>query len=498
MNWKNLATSLGLQYIGRVIGLGVSLFSVAFLSRFLGVNTFGDYTAAVAIASLVVTFSDFGFFWSTVQSFLHNDGKLDAIKDILGIRTIVTFSLIIVSVILVTFGNFSVPVKEAFLILSIFIFSTSINNILIAIYQAEYKMLWPSIIDVLSRVVNLTLILIGVHYHLSLQWFIIAVSCAALVSLVANWIGLSRNNTHVWPRILGVSWGKYYHSVVLVGLMALFSTLFYRTDIIILTWMKSSQDVGIYGMAQKITDLVTMMQGLFMASLFPLLVSRHKENRELFNHEMSRAIIISAVIGLPIGIFGYFLTHDIVSIVGGQQFLTESTVTIANHAFGTPQVLMIMFAFATLYYLSTPFTMGTLASGKVEQLIKVNILATIVNIGLNIWFIPHYSYVTTATTTFLTEIVVLVFNGIYFCKLHAFRPPYAAFFRVIIATLPGFAFLLITPHLSFPVRLIALGLIYATSIWLIVPDVRDAVKAITKKSGVPLENEESAITESML
>lgn len=482
MNWKKLATSLGWQYLGRVIGLGVSLFSVAFLSRYLGVTTFGDYTAALAIAGLVVTFSDFGFFWSTVESFLRNEGKLDAVRDILGIRIVVTLSLLILSVLIVLFGNFNEAVKDAFIILTIFVFASSVNSIILALYQAEYKMAWPTVVDVLSRVVNLAIIVIGIKLKLSFMWFIMGASVAATIHLLVNWFGLFRNNTIVWPRIKGVSWGKYYHSVFLIGMMALFSTLFYRTDIIILTWMREATDVGIYGMTQKITDLVTMIQGLFLAALFPLLVSRYKEKNETqFNNEISRAMILSAVIGLPITIFGVFLAHDIVAVVGGNAFLTESTVMIAGRAMTTPDILKIMFGFATLYYLSTPFTMGTLASGKVQQLVKVNIIATIINIGLNIWLIPHYSYVTTATTTFLTEIVILILNGVYFCRLHNFSPPFGAMGRVILATLPGFLFLLITPDLTFIVRLIITAIMYLVCVWFFVPQIRDALGAIFHK-----------------
>src|SRR5687767_1164891 len=109
MSWKVIAKSLGIQYICRLAGLVVSLVSVSLLTRYLGVANFGEYTTSQAIASLVITFSDFGFFWSTVQSYLQNKGKLESIREILGIRIIATVILIIASIIIVMLGNFSEP-----------------------------------------------------------------------------------------------------------------------------------------------------------------------------------------------------------------------------------------------------------------------------------------------------------------------------------------------------------------------------------------------------
>jgi len=480
MTWKTITTSLGIQYIGRLAGLFVSLFSVSLLTRYLGIAHFGEYTAAQAIANLVITFSDFGFFWSTVQSYLHHEGKLESIKEILGIRVIATLVLIVVSTIIVLMGNFSTPVKQAYIILGIFIFASSVNNILIALYQAEYKMLWPTIVDLFARAVNLGIILIGMWMHLPLLWFILGISLASFSNLAINWIGLLKRQGPIFPRLRGVSWRKYYDSVALVGLMSLFSALFYKIDVVILSWFKGSVDVGIYGAAQKMVELAIMMQSLFMASLFPLLVSRFKESREAFLAVMRRSIIISAAIGMPLSLYGLLLDTQIINLIGGRQFLTEATVFYNGIPVTTPVVLAILLVFVLISYLSSPYTTGVLASGQVRQLVKVNLLATLFNIGLNLWLIPRYSYFAAAITTLITEVLILGLNGIYFCWRYSFRPPIWDLIKITFATIPGVIFLVYTAQFSIAIRAPLVIVIYAASLSLLMPELRQAIPSLIR------------------
>lgn len=148
MSWSRIATSVGSQFVGRIAGFFVSLVSVGLLTRYLGVTSFGEYATALAIASLVTAFADFGFFWSTIENYL-KDGQnsIEAVREIFGIRFVMTVVLVLAALALVWFGDYSTAVKNAFLVLTVFVLSNSLNNVFIALYQAEYKMVYPTVVE---------------------------------------------------------------------------------------------------------------------------------------------------------------------------------------------------------------------------------------------------------------------------------------------------------------------------------------------------------------
>lgn len=486
MSWKTIATSLGVQYLGRIAGLGISLASMSLLTRHLGVTGFGEYTAALAIASLVLAFSDFGFFWSTIHTFMDRTDRLEAVRDILGIRTLTTLALIVLSVLFVQLGHFSPGVKQAYLLLSLFIFGNSVNNILVAVYQAEYRMVWPTLIELASRGVNLAFIGYGVATGRGLIWFIIGACASTLFNMGANWFGLLRKHPPIWPRLKGIAWRKYYDSVLLMGLMALFSALYYRVDMVVLSWMKDETDVGIYGAAYKIVELVIMAQGLFLASLFPLLVSKFKESETAFTAFVRQAIIILSALGAPLCIFGIFLAREVVGIIGGPTYVAASTISYHGTAITTPIALMILLSFTLVAYLTGTFTSAILATGAVSHLVKANILATVLNLGFNLWLIPRYSYLAAASVTLGTELLVMSINGAYFCRRFHFWPPWREVGTILFATLPGALFLYITQVYPFLPRAIFACLLYVGYLALFMPHIRRTVSELLSRKPRPV------------
>lgn len=481
MNWKTVTVSLGIQYTGRLAGLAISLLSVGILTRHLGINRYGEYSVALAIASLIITFSDFGFFWSTIHNFLNQDNQIEAIRDILGIRFLLTFLLICISLVVVWLGHFSPGVKQAYTILSIFIFASSLNNILAAVYQAEYKLLLPTLVDLIARGTNLLIITVGHFLHQGLTWFIVGVSFTAFLNMAINWVVLHDRLGPIWPRLFGLPWRKYYNSVFLVGLMTLFSALYYKIDIVILSWFKdaaTTPDVGIYSAAQKVIELVMIFQGLFLASIFPLMVREIKTDLAKFQQTANRTILILMAAGAPIAVFGFFLSTAIIGLIGGKQFMVASSLTYAGYPITAATCLMVLLFFVLFSYISGTFTISILASGEVKQLVKVNVAATILNIVLNLWLIPRYSYLAASFTTLLTEILILVSNGLFFYYHFSFRPPFLQLAKILLATLPGAIFLIITPGWALPFRAVIATLLYLSCLAVLIPNSRLMVKEL--------------------
>lgn len=461
-----------MQYIGRIFGYMCSLGIVAIITRRLGVHDYGEFTTALAVATLIITFSDFGFFWSTIHGVSNTDDKAKVVSEIAGIKLVVTLATLIIGALVVYLGHFSIAVRESFWILSIFVLSSSLNNVLVAVYQSEYRMVHPTVAEALSRLINLVLVFFGMIKGYGLEYFIAATTFAALANVLINWGGLNRLVGLIRPRVFGYSWSVYYRTVFLLGLIQLLYVTFYRVDVIILSWLKPAVDVGIYGIVVKVTEIISAVSSIFVGALFPTLVESFKVDKAKFLEYVSRSFLVLFSLALPIALYGQWFNYDLIKIIGGREFLTTSTVTFAGHQIYAQSILSIALVFCALNYLSSVFYTALLAAEKMRILLVFNFVCLAVNIGLNIVFVPHYSYLTTMGVTAITEVVILILTAGYFIKKFQYRLPFGQIFLLILATLPGVAFLVIVSPQSLLLRFAVTAVLYFGTMALILPKSR--------------------------
>lgn len=479
-SWNKVAKSVAVQYVGRVVGLFISLFSTILITRALGVNGYGQYTTAVAVANLIIIFSDLGFFWSTIKNISDQKETRRVAREITGIRLVVTLILIAIALAVIWLTSYPPVVKEAFTILAIFILSSGLNNVLVAIHQGTFAMGWPTIADISGRLVNLILIAIGVWLKESLLWFMVAMSISAAVNFLINWFVLARRHGPIWPKISGFQWSKYYGTVVILGVVTLLNALYLKIDVVLLSAYKPAVDVGIYGAAQKVVEIAMVFQALFVAASFPLLLEKLEQGMDHFRKALSDGFMIVLTIGLPISLILVFLSRDIVGFVAGQAFVETSQLSVLGYAITTPVTLAILAGYVLLAHIDGLFTVSLIATNRLKWLVYTNGLALILNLVLNFALIRHYSYFATAWTTVATEVFIAA--TVTGKAIVTFRPPISGstVTKVVLASLISLLVLLIPWHIHVAIQILMILFVYVLVLLVIVPEVR---QIIAKYSG---------------
>jgi len=477
MSLKRVGKSVAIQYVGRIFGYVFSLGTIAIITRHLGVSSYGEYTTVLAVASLVITFSDFGFFWSTIHNVVSSSDKSKVVGEIVGIKFVATLALILISMGVVYFGNFSPAVKDSFLVLTVFVLASSINNVLVAVYQSEYRMLHPTIAEAVSRLVNLLLAYVGVAYGFGLGFFVLSTTFSSVINILANWLGLKQSIGLIRPKILGYDWSVYYKTVFLLGLVQLLYATFYRIDVVILSWLKPAVDVGIYGIVVKITEIISAIASIYVGALFPTLVESFKTDKEKYREYISRSLLVLFALAFPIAVLGQWFRYDLVSLIGGREFLTTSTVSFDGRPYYAQTILGLALIFSALNYVSVIFYTALLAAGEMKRLLIFNIVALMTNFFLNIIFVPRYSYLTTTAVTVVTELVILIAAGVYFARKYQYRLPLREILTLMLAVLPPVIYLSFAGG-SFVERVGISALLYFGGVLLTVPKSRNMLLMI--------------------
>lgn len=169
-----------------------------------------------------------------------------------------------------------------------------------------------------------------------------------------------------------------------------------------LTWVLTSMDkvmlrtfcdyseLGLYSAAFKIVSVVAVLQSCFTLVWLPVAYRWHETHKEQVYFEMVMKFV---TLGMGAVCFGILLCKDLVAWFLGKEF------TQAIEIF--PFLLLQPFA----YTVSETTGIGIAFSRKTEHNIVVAILASVINILLNLWLIPQMGGKGAAVATGISYIV---------------------------------------------------------------------------------------------
>lgn len=181
--------------------------------------------------------------------------------------------------------------------------------------------------------------------------------------------------------------------------------IFVKSDILILGFFRPDSEVGIYTIASNIyVALKTLLNAVIIVAIPRLSVYLGKNDRESYMKLLNglRNILYTSVIPCVIGVF--FLSQDIMFILGGKNFIVGAQ---------SLQILCIAI-FCSVF--GSFYNQAILVPNRDERhYFYVTIISAMINIVLNLILIPRWGINAAAFTTVLAEGAMVVF-----CKKYSY------------------------------------------------------------------------------
>ena len=181
------------------------------------------------------------------------------------------------------------------------------------------------------------------------------------------------------------------------ALLVLFMSFYYRSDSVMLQKMleDGSKQAGYYAQAYRFFEAGNMVAYLFAVLLLPIFSKMIKANQSLVGIvDISFKIIFSGAIILSIMCFQF-----------GDEILNWRYDSIGTQSVALFSVLMFCFVcIATTYVFGTLLT----ANGELKTLNILAGSAVVVNICLNLLFIPRWQALGAAVASLITQIIVSI------------------------------------------------------------------------------------------
>lgn len=369
------------------------LITFPYVSRVLGVENLGKYSYASSIVSYFLLFAGLGINTYAVREGAKNKNNINEfVKQIFTINiysTLASYFMLGISIII--FPKVY-AYKQIILILSLQILFTTIGaEWLYTIYEDFfYITLRSTIVQILSLIMLYLFVKENNH-----------VNRYAFITVVANAGSNVFSFLHVRTYCkIGLTFKpklkKHLKPIMILFVNAMAITVYVSTDTTILGILCGEYAVGIYSVSAKIYKILKSVLCAAITVSIPRLCSYLGENnlREFNNlaentYKTFLTIILPAIIGL------IMLRRSIVAVLAGKDYVTADTS------------LMIL-GIALFFCLGAGFwSQCILIPMKKENIVLfTTVMSAIVNLVLNLLFIPVGQENAAAATTLISEIIV--------------------------------------------------------------------------------------------
>lgn len=399
------------QVTGQVLGVAVSLLTFVVLARYLGAQAYGEYSIITTYIGFFAIAADWSLYLLIVKGLT---GEQDGVKrtklfgEHLAFRISVGLVSLILGAILVWFFPYSPLVKLGVGIGIIAFFSNSISQLIYAIFQSEEKLYLTAGLELLYKILLLLSVLVVGFFGWGLLEVVGGMIAAAAVTTL---IGVKVGQQFVrfsWRdiSIRRSEWLAIFHNSWALGLNALFSTVVFKIDILILSFYATTAAVGTYALAAKIIELLAIFSGAFVGSVFPIISRLRAERSERLGITIRRSGDFLLIMASYIAMVTFVLADPIVRLAGGQEFA------------GASAVLRVLALFPVFAFFGNYFYHLAVVFDRQQQIVWRTLAILLVNLVLNLILIPRYGFIAAAYVTIVTEVVGVILSGLIIYSAH--------------------------------------------------------------------------------
>lgn len=396
MTGKQIAINTITQVLGKFIQAILGIITIKLISNYLGVEQYGYYSIVFEWLGFFGIAADFGLFNIGTREVVKNKEKEEQIiGNILLFRTILAFFVLGSGTLIAFFIPKYDSVEWAIFITAISMLFAFVGGSMTIVLQTRMKMYYTAIILSLSRVISTIIAILIIINKLDFIYLFISGFIGNLFVLIIDYTIVSKY-IKVRFHFDTIFLKELFFRALPYGLALVLATLYFKIDSIMLFQIKGAKEVGIYSVAMKIVDVLSVISVFFLNSMTVLFTKTWHENKERCRYIIQRAFDTLAYVGLPLGLGIAILSKEAILIISNQDFL-----------YGTKAVQILMLAMI-FSFLNAVFGYFIVAIEKQKYMLYINASTLTLNIILNFIFIPKYGFIGASWTSVVSEVIVFV------------------------------------------------------------------------------------------
>ncbi|MBU0661353.1 flippase [Patescibacteria group bacterium] len=403
---KKIVHNAAAQVVGKIISTILGLVAVIMLTRYLGVEQYGWYTTVISFLGFAGVVVDFGMLPLTSQITSERPDGMDEhafkkhqhyiFNNLFSFRLVTAGIFFLVIPLLAWLFPYPLQVKIAISFTSIAFFAISMNLVSIGWYQTVLKTHLQAIGEIIGRLVLVAGIWIMIAFNAP---FLPVMGAITLSNVAYGVFLLYSTNKMIKIRLVydKVIWKNIYTKMWPIALSIMFNVVYLRGDTLILAHYYPQTEVGLYGAAYRVIDIVSQLGMMIMGLLLPLLATYWSKNmKEAFEHFYQQAFNVMMMMALPVVAGGIIASRSII-LLFSEEYL------------GAVAPLSILLLCIPAVYIGAMFGHIAVAMNKQKATIWIfgsNAILTIIGY---FYFIPRYGMQGAAWMTVFSECYTAIF-----------------------------------------------------------------------------------------
>jgi O-antigen/teichoic acid export membrane protein len=387
----------GWMFMGQFLSLVVAFFIGAWIARYLGPSQYGIFQYAIAFVSLFSVIANLGIDVILNRELVKQPEKRD---ELLGtgfrlklIGGVFTILLILVAIFFINFDSLS----RLLIIIYSFSFVFHPLNVIGIYFQAKveaknnvkahiFTIIASSTLKVLFIILALPLFYLIIIYTLESLWQVIGLyyTYKKKKLKLSNW----RFRPQLAKTLFKDSW-----PLILANAAAF---IYLRIDQVMIEYFLDQTAVGLYAAAVKFAEVWYFIPGIICASLFPAIVNSKISNTIVYKQRLKRLYLLMLTVAIAIAIPTTFLAPIFVPAIFG----IEYTLSVP--------ILQIYIWSGVGLFLGWAINQYLISENKAKLLFKINAIAMVTNISLNLILIPIIGLNGAAWTTLISYMILPV------------------------------------------------------------------------------------------
>lgn len=321
----SLTRSIGrntiIQFGGKFLGTILGALTLGIFQRYISPVGFGAYTTAMAYLGFLSVVADLGLYLVLVKE-LNKPGADESrvVGNLLGLRWASAAVVLGAGAAVIIFFPYTASVKSAVWIGTGSFIAIAATQLIVGIFQTKLAMNRVMIGELTGRIVLLASTWVVISLHGGLNSIMIAVVGGSLMNLLIVWKSASR-----WiplrPRFEWPYWLVLLRDAWPIAISVVLNLIYFRIDTIFLSIFSSQYDVGLYGAAYKILEILNTFPIMFVGLLLPLLgraFSEHDTDRftMIFQRGFETIVLLALMVVVP----GTIFASHLLSAIGGPAY----------------------------------------------------------------------------------------------------------------------------------------------------------------------------------
>lgn len=391
-----LATNTIVQTLGILGSAAIGFFTFVAITRGLGPEAFGDFTAAMVFLYIPVVVADIGFSAAVIREISAAPERTErAMRASLPFRALVSGGTVGLAAAIGVALPLNERTTDALLIGAIGSFLTLMTLALLPVLQAQLRMHWAVAGNMAGRLVTLGATLGALELDLGFKSIVWAQVIGIAVTFVVHLYAVSRT-VRIRPVVDTDYWRNLVLGSLVIGLAIGFSQIYFRIDTVLLALFRSSEEVGLYGAAYKFIELSQFTAAAVAVSMFPPLANFVATGDPRAGPLVQKSFDVLVVGAVFLAVLMLAFPEDIIRYTAGPEYLDAAVA------------LQLLAPYVIFGFVNAGLWRVLLARERDRTLLGMSATVLVVNVALNLVFIPIYGYKAAAVVSVVSEALILV------------------------------------------------------------------------------------------